>query len=164
VSGLMSGFVNWYAEHLQRKMEKKVDKIRQIQNETGRLQEQVLEIHVYSMDVRQKDRVPQQVWVRRYQFLKNGSYRIIPLNSGRADCRIYTDTPTLIGVAYGYQEVAKPDGTVISRKKYTAYDALRLGHLTYDGEATALRNIALLQNKLLPEIARELKLVPDSTA
>ncbi len=156
-----AGFVNWYAEHLQKKAQKKVDKIRQVQSETGRLAEQVIEIQIYGMDLRQRNRIQQEVWVRRYRFLKDGTYQVLPVGPTRPDSRIYTDTPTLIGVAYGHQQSVKEDGSIVSREKFTVYDALRLGHIDYDGETTALRNLALLQKKILPELARELKLIPD---
>lgn len=158
---LTAHVVEWYAERLQRKVQKKSVRIREIQAETGRTMEQVLEIHVYAMDVSQRDRVPQDVWIRRYRFLRDGTYDIVPPGT-RADCRIFTDLPTVTGIAMGHTNSVTREGAVIAREEFTVYDALRLGHIDYDGNATALRNLNLLQKKLLPEIARELKLIPDT--
>ncbi len=155
--GPTARFMDWYAGRMQRKAQSSAEKIRTIQGDTGRTREQPLELVVYSMDVRHRNRIKQDAWVRTYRFRADGTTEVLAPGTG-VDAIVMTDFPTVAGIARGKQDRVTRDGTVIHDIEFTVFDAVRLGHVVWEGNSTALRNLVLLQERIMPELARELRI------
>ena len=150
-------FVDRYVDHLRARATKNADKVRELQAESSRLEEQVIRFDVFSDDVRQRGLVQQEVYSYVVKVGRDGHIAVLPVST-RHDVRVMTDVPTLWGFSNGRIDLALAGGGRKRVDPFTPRDAVRLGLLETDGSGSALKNLFLLERRVLPTLADELKL------
>ena len=150
-------FVDRYVAHVRARAAKHADKVREIQAEASRQEEQVIRFDVFSDDVRQRGLIQQEVYSYVVRVEKSGVIADLPLSTP-FDVRVLTDVSTLWGFANGYTNITQQDGKRRRIDPFTPRDAIRLGLMETDGSGSALKNLYLLERRVLPQLADELKL------
>lgn len=161
--GVKRWFVDLYIGHVQKVALRNREHVRDMQVETGRLDASVIRVDIFSQNVKDRGFTKQECWTY-FVRVKDGAAERLP-ESDRWDVRILTDGPTLWAFARGETRQTMADGTVKVIRPFTPRDAQRMGRLETDGPTSALRNLFLVERKVLPELARELRLpeLPNAT-
>jgi hypothetical protein len=150
-------FADAYVRHVQKKAAQHADKVRELQAEASRTDEQTIRFDVFDQDVRQRGLIEQQVYSYVVRVEKTGHLVVLPPATPH-DVRVMTDVPTLWGFANSRMDLTLTDGGRKRIEPFTPRDAVRLGLLETDGSGSALRNLFLLERSVLPRLAGDLKL------
>ncbi len=154
--GMKRWFADLYMEHVRKVALRNREHVREIQLESGRLAESVIRIDIFSHNVKDRGFTKQECW-SYFMRVKDGEAERLP-PMARCDVRVLTDVPTLWAFASGETRQTMGDGSVKVIRPYTPRDAQRMGRLETDGPTSALKNLFLVERKVLPELARELRL------
>lgn len=149
-------FVDKYLTHLMRVAEKNASIVRDIQSKAGRMDEMVIRVDAFEADVRKRGYIQQEITTRVFR-IRQGYLERLP-DDTRYDAVVMTDYPTLRAIATGECQTVRPDGSVKVTRPFTPRDAVRMGRLTGDGDASVISNLFLLERTILPRLADELKL------
>lgn len=146
-------WVDWYIARLSRKAQKHREEIRKIQQETDRTQEQVIQVHIFEKDVRQRGILPQEVYTYTFR-IKDGRAEFMSLAT-EPDITVTSDFPTLRGIhTNSYTRVHKNGSTEVV-SPFTPTDAWRSDLLLWDGPGTGMKSVRLM-TRILPMITDEL--------
>lgn len=146
-------WVDWYIGRLARKAEKHRERIRKIQQEADRTQEQILRVFVFEKDVTRRGLIPQEVYTYTFR-IRDGRAEFLS-NDVEPDISVYSDFPTLRGIHTGSYTFVHKDGTTKTVSPFTPQDAWRSDLILWSGPGTGLKNINLL-SKILPILINEL--------
>ena len=94
-------FVDFYVNHIRKRAARHADKVREMQAEASRQEEQVIRFDVFSDDVRQRGLIPQDIYTYVVRVERTGHITMLPETTPH-DVRILTDVPTLWAFASGY--------------------------------------------------------------
>jgi hypothetical protein len=154
---LKKPFLDMYFRYVQGRANRRSDKVRQLQQESGRTDMQVIRIIVYNDDVR-ASRAQQSAYMRTFR-VRDGVLEYLD-DRERPDAVILSDFPTIYGIANGRYVQVFPDGTRKVHENFGAFDALRLGKMECEGDQSVLSNLYLFERRVAPEILKEIRLPP----
>lgn len=151
-------FLDRYVGHLAKTVATNAEKVRKIQSESGLAEERIVRYEISEGDASRRD-VPQKV--HKYTFRVGKDATFVRLSDDtRPDVVVFTDLPTVWGVAKGRYNQKMPDGTTRLIQPFTIFDGLRLGKVEWAGTSSALRELMLFERKVAPEFLKSLRL-PD---
>lgn len=148
--GFVETFLNWYAAYAQRRVNKRADKVRAMQAESGKDKERVVRYRIFEADSRRRDVVQRLIEIV-IRVRRDGSVERLPKET-EADVTVITDFPVVWGVYRGtYTQVLDGGGKIV-HKDFTPFDAVRLGRVDWEGRSSALDSLMLLERRVLPEL------------
>ena len=153
----LRAFADAYVSHLQKLAQRHREKVQKLQHDASRNKEMVVRFDVFSSDVRERGILPQECYTYVFRMRADGTPEKLPIGTP-TDARVFTDVPTLYGFSRGEYRMALRDGGTKTIRPFLPMDAVRLGLLETDGDVPALKQLFLLERKVLPSLAEELKL------
>ena len=156
MAGAFRWFLDRYVSHVTSQVSKRSEKVRQMQAESGRTHERVVRYEILEADVNRRD-IEQRVHIFAVRIGRDGSFTRLPDHT-RPDVTVYTDLPTVWGVARGSYTLNFKDGTSRLLQPFTVFDAVRLGKVEWGGTSSTLSELMLFERKVAPEFLASLKL------
>jgi hypothetical protein len=154
--GVKQWFLDRYIHWVVGRANARADKIRDLQEEAHRTEERIMRWEVFEYNIQWRNG-QQATFVYTVRLLRDGRLEVLP-NNIRPDLILYTDYPTVQGLATGRYEQVLPNGRVRVIEPFGAFDALRLGGIEYLGNASMLKELNLWEKRIGGDLMRELRL------
>ena len=150
-------FINRYVEHMIASVNSNAERVRQLQSESGMARERVSRFEFFDGDVTLRARVPQKSYPLTLRIHRDGTVERLP-NDTRPDVTVFTDIPTVYGIARGEYTMVLPSGARKPYPSFTVWDAVRLGKIEWTGASSALAELMLFEKRIGPEFLEAMRL------
>ena len=160
MAGVKRWFLDRYFSYVEGQANKKREKIRELQAQSGMKKERVVRYDISEADVQIRGSPKHRVTAMVHA---DGRFERVP-DVPNPDIVVRTDLPTVWGIATGRYVQTLRDGSKKVHEKFTVFDAVRIGKVEWEGTTSALQELMLLEKRILPEFIEALRLPPEAMA
>jgi len=157
--GIKRWFLERYFNHLERQANRRREKIRQLQTQSGMRRERVVRYEISEADVQVRG-------MAKHTFTAvvgaEGEFRRVA-DVPFPDIVVRTDFPTIWAIAkppHRYVQALRAGGKKV-HENFTVFDAVRIGKIEWEGTSSALQELMLLDRRIIPEFIEAMRLPGD---